>query len=98
MKRILASILAFVYLVVAIPAVYGQSECEGGCEEVKQVKTEEHHRTTTSFFKLEPLAPVIGVYEGLVQVDAGASSGDCGYALILSGKIPLFIRYCNFRI
>lgn len=98
MKRILASILAFVYLVVAIPAVYGQSECEGGCEEVKQVKTEEHHRTTTASFKLEPLAPVIRVYGGQVRVDADVAADDCGYALILSDKIPLFVRHCNFRI
>jgi len=98
MKRFLAFILAFVYLVVAIPAVCGQLDCEGGCDEIKQVKTEDHHRTTTASFKLDPLAPPVGMRSGQVQVDVGIMADPCRYAFLFSNKIPLFVRHCNFRI
>jgi len=97
MKKILAVILTFVYVFSALPAFSNCERCEGDCE-AKQIKTEDHQRTTTASFKLEPLAPVIDVYGGQVQVDAGGTMGVYGYTLILSSKIPLFVRYCNFRI
>ena len=98
MKRILASILAFIYLLVAIPAVYGQPDCEGGCDEIKQVKTEDHHRTTTAGFKLDPLAPAVGMRSGQVQVAVDVMADPSRYAFLFSNKIPLFVRHCNFRI
>jgi|SRR6186713_2554358 len=98
MKRILASILAFIYLLVAIPAVYGQNDCESGCDEMKQVKTEDHHRVTSASFRLDPLAPVAGMRVSQAQVKVGLTAGPSRYVSVFLNEIPLFVRHCHFRI
>ncbi|MBN9380574.1 MAG: hypothetical protein J0H74_07410 [Chitinophagaceae bacterium] len=100
MKKFLAFILAIVYLFAAIPATCSFDSCEGDCDGVKHIKTEDHHGVSAGVFKLDPLSPATvagGQYLAQERVTEVLYHSSLSTS-VFGGDIPLFVRNCNFRI
>lgn len=97
MKKLLVFILALVYLFAAMPAVCSWSNCEGDCEEL-YVGAEDHQGASASYVKLLPMAPALNG-ERYFETSVSEVSGYSFYeAPLIAGAVPLFVRYCHFRI
>jgi hypothetical protein len=68
--------------------------------ELTQVRTEEHHRTSAGAYKLNPIFPTAIVSgRSLPQWNVfKALYHSFYYTSLFAGDIPLFVRNCNFRI